>query len=100
MPPAPPSSRARPSACIPRRIWSWSQSARFWSNMRIGSPTASIRAVVREAYSDNPAHRAATVEALAKVRNLCCELGIVTPGSRRLWRAFGIWETSATVAPG
>jgi hypothetical protein len=56
------------------------------------------RAVVREAYSDNPAHRAATVEALGKVRNLCRELGIVTTGSRQLWRAFGIWETSATVS--
>ena len=56
------------------------------------------RAVVREAYSDNPAHRAATVEALGKVRNLCRDLGIVTAGSRKLWRAFGIWETSATVS--
>ena len=57
------------------------------------------RGVVREAYSNNPAHHAATVEALGKVRKLCRELGIVTSGSRALWRAFGIWEASATVSP-
>ena len=51
MPPAPPSACARPSACMPRRIWSWSQSARFCSSMRIGSPDASVRAAVREAFS-------------------------------------------------
>jgi hypothetical protein len=33
------------------------------------------------------------------VRKLCRELGIVTSGSRVLWRAFGIWEASATVSP-
>jgi hypothetical protein len=54
--------------------------------------------VVREAYSGNPAHQAETVAALRKVRNLCRELGIVTPGSRLLWRAFGIWEGSASVS--
>ena len=54
--------------------------------------------VVREAYSDNPAHQAETVAALRKVRNLCRELGIVTSGSRSLWRAFGIWEGSASVS--
>ena len=30
----------RPSACMPRRIWNGSQSARFCSNSRIGSPAA------------------------------------------------------------
>jgi hypothetical protein len=56
--------------------------------------------VVREAYTRNPAHRAATVEALRKVRALCRELDLVTPGPRRLWRGFGIWEASGTVASG
>jgi hypothetical protein len=40
MPRAPLSSRARSSACGPRRILSWSQSARSWSSMRTGSPAA------------------------------------------------------------
>jgi para-aminobenzoate N-oxygenase AurF len=56
------------------------------------------KSVVRAAYSDNAAHRAETVAALRKVRNLCHELGIVTSGSRLLWRAFGIWEASASVS--
>ena len=34
-----------------RRIWSWSQSARFWSMRRIGSPPGSVRAAAREAFS-------------------------------------------------
>jgi hypothetical protein len=48
--------------------------------------------VVRAAYTDNPAYRAETVEALRKVRNLCRDLGLVTRGPRALWRALGIWE--------
>jgi hypothetical protein len=50
--------------------------------------------VVRAAYTDNPAHRAETIEALRKVRNLCRELGLVTRRSERLWRALGIWEAT------
>jgi hypothetical protein len=49
------------------------------------------RAVLREAYVHNPAHRARTLAALAKVRALLEELEVVTPGSRRLWRWLGIW---------
>jgi hypothetical protein len=56
------------------------------------------RPVVRAAYSDNADHRAATVEALRKVRDLCRETGIVTAGSERLWRVLGIWEASASVS--
>jgi hypothetical protein len=48
--------------------------------------------VVAEAYTKNPRHRAATLEALQKVRALCQELGLLTPRSARLWRALGIWE--------
>jgi hypothetical protein len=54
--------------------------------------------VVREAYTENPAHRAATNEALRKVRTLCNELGIVTRRSRRLWQMLGIWESSVPAA--
>jgi len=31
-------------------------------------------------------------EALAKVRELCIEPGLVTPVSRRLWQVLGLWE--------
>jgi hypothetical protein len=47
--------------------------------------------VIREAYSHNPASRQYVVDSLRKVRELCVELGIVTPLSKQLWRAFGIW---------
>jgi hypothetical protein len=44
------------------------------------------KAVVAEAYSGNPVHRARTREALAKVRALFEELGLLTPGAARDWR--------------
>jgi hypothetical protein len=45
--------------------------------------------VVAEAYGRNPRHRAQTIEAIAKVRGLCCELGIAWPW---LWARLGIWD--------
>jgi hypothetical protein len=48
--------------------------------------------VVREAYVDNPQHRRDTVVSLRKVRRLARELDIVTPLSKRLWMALGIWD--------
>jgi hypothetical protein len=51
--------------------------------------------VVAEAYARNPRHRAETVEAIRKVRELCVELGIAWPG---LWRRLGIWEAPALTA--
>ena len=53
------------------------------------------REVIAEAYTRNPHHRARTVEALAKVRALCAELGIVAP---RLWRRLGIWSPQPAAA--
>ena len=54
------------------------------------------RSVIDEAYRKNPLHRENTRAALAKVRALCVELGLVTPLSQRLWRTLGIWaETPA-----
>ena len=50
------------------------------------------RAVMREAYGRNPVHRAKMREALGKVRDLCVELGLVTPVSRRLWQVLGLWD--------
>ena len=51
--------------------------------------------VVREAFTRNPVHRAAVMESLAGVRELCVELGIVTGGTRWLWRRLGIWDDGA-----
>jgi len=56
------------------------------------------RSVIREAYTRNPVHRARTLEALRKVRELCGELGLITPSASRLWRMLGIWEGSAAAA--
>lgn len=47
--------------------------------------------VMREAYDTNPRHRAQTVEAVAKVRKLCEELDIITPGTVKLWKAAHLW---------
>ncbi|MBM4244545.1 MAG: diiron oxygenase [Deltaproteobacteria bacterium] len=47
--------------------------------------------VLREAYDANPKHRAQTTEAVAKVRRLCQELDVVTPGTLKLWQAFHLW---------
>ena len=56
-------------------------------------------AVLREAYTHNPRHRERTLEALHKVRELLTEIGVVTPGSRRLWRWLGIWDATAPALP-
>jgi hypothetical protein len=53
-------------------------------------------AVVREAYTDNPAHRASTVEALRKVRELCIELGLMNKISRHLWHRLGLLPVAAS----
>jgi hypothetical protein len=47
------------------------------------------RAVVDEAFTDNPAYRQVTAASLAKVRALMHELDLVTPRTRLLWRALG-----------
>lgn len=53
------------------------------------------RAVLAEAYRHNPVHRARTLEALGKVRELLDELGLVTPGAARVWRAVGLRPAAA-----
>ena len=55
------------------------------------------KAVIREAYTRNPRHREKTLEALRKIRERLVEIGVVTPGSQRLWRWLGIWQMPATV---
>lgn len=48
------------------------------------------RAVLHEAYRDNPRHRERTLAAVAKVRELAEELGLVTPYSGVLWSWLGL----------
>lgn len=49
------------------------------------------RDVVRTAYHGNATHQQHTKDAVRKVRRLAREIGIVGPGSKRIWKAFGIW---------
>ncbi len=51
------------------------------------------RAVVAEAYTRNPEHRRKTIVALAKVRELCAELGLVTAWSQPIWKTQAIWAS-------
>jgi hypothetical protein len=51
--------------------------------------------VIDAAYGPGSIAREQTQASLRKVRSLLVELGLVTPFSRRLWKAFGIWEESA-----
>jgi len=53
------------------------------------------RDVVAEAFTNNPAQRASVTASLAKVRDLCVELGLVTPWIRPVWRALRIDTVAA-----
>jgi hypothetical protein len=48
--------------------------------------------VVREAYTDNPAHAATAREAVRSARQVIQRAGLAPAATRWLWRAFGIWE--------
>jgi hypothetical protein len=48
--------------------------------------------VVRQAYVDNDGHKQKTRDAVRKVRELCREIGLVNPVSRRVWSVLGIWD--------
>lgn len=47
-------------------------------------------AVIDEAYTDNPVHRELLVAALAKIRALCTELGLLNADTEPLWRDAGL----------
>jgi hypothetical protein len=51
--------------------------------------------VIAEAYGPGSPARANVQASLRKVRNLLDELGLITPVSKRLWKAFGIWEQAS-----
>ena len=48
------------------------------------------KSALHEAYRANPEHRSRIQDALAKVRDLCSELEILTPPFDRLWYRMGI----------
>ncbi|HEV3354087.1 MAG TPA: diiron oxygenase [Acidimicrobiales bacterium] len=56
------------------------------------------RSVIKEAYDDNPQARQFVKDSIRKVRNLCIELRIITPVSKLLWKAFGIWDEPSAAA--
>ncbi len=46
---------------------------------------------VLRAANRSPAGRALLTDAVAKVRKLCGELGLLTPAGKAMWKAWGIW---------
>ncbi len=52
--------------------------------------------VLTEAYGPGTPSRDEVRASLRKVRTLLTELGLVTPMSKRMWKAFGIWEDTPT----
>jgi hypothetical protein len=50
------------------------------------------RATLRQVYR-HPDNRAEMLASLRKVRSLCDELGLVTPVTRPVWKALGIWQS-------
>ena len=54
------------------------------------------RRVAEEAFVKGETVRRLTVDGLRPVRDLCVELGIVTPAWVPLWRALGVWETAGS----
>ena len=55
------------------------------------------KSVIREAFDKNPEAQQFVRDSIRKVRNLCVELGIITPISKQLWKAFGIWNEDPPV---
>ncbi len=53
------------------------------------------QAVIDEAYGPGTPSRQQVRDSLRKVRALLVDLGLVTPVSRRLWKAFDIWDEPA-----
>jgi hypothetical protein len=53
------------------------------------------QSVIDEAYTNNEEFRLDAAKSLTKVRRLCRELGLITPVTKRLWMARGIWLEDA-----
>ncbi|GIH60766.1 AurF N-oxygenase family protein [Microbispora siamensis] len=76
------------------------------ARIMLSPPGSMIRAfripddVVREVYVDNPETAAQTRDSVSRTRELCADLGMMNPVSRRLWRAMGIWDEPKAQARG
>jgi hypothetical protein len=57
------------------------------------------RAVIAEAYTRDPRHRADTAASLAKVRKLCVELGLTGAPYRFLWKLLRLGDPAADRRP-
>jgi hypothetical protein len=62
-------------------------------------PPASLRdrfaipsSVVREAWTENEDHAGDLLRGTAPIRDLCLELGVITPRTKWIWRRLGIWD--------
>jgi hypothetical protein len=55
--------------------------------------------VIRQAYGPGTASRQQMRDSLRKVRSLLVDLGLVTAMSKRLWRAFDIWDDAEPSGP-
>ncbi|WP_080036222.1 AurF N-oxygenase family protein [[Actinomadura] parvosata] len=55
--------------------------------------------VVAEVYLRNPAARQEIRDSVGKTRELCAEIGLINPLTRRVWQLMGIWEDAAPSAP-
>lgn len=50
--------------------------------------------VLHEAYGNNPENRTEVVSSIRRVRKLCEDLGLLSPGYRRLWRVLGLEDAA------
>ena len=58
----------------------------IYEQQREVTVVGTVQDVVAEAFTRSATHRAFVMQSLAKVRELCVELGLVTPWTRRFWQ--------------
>ncbi|NBE92976.1 diiron oxygenase [Nonomuraea sp. KC401] len=67
------------------------------ARIMLAPPGALIRhfkipvSVVSEVYVRNPAAKQEIRDSIGKTRDLCAEIGLINPLTRRIWRLMGIW---------
>ncbi|MEO3885550.1 diiron oxygenase [Nonomuraea sp. B5E05] len=67
------------------------------ARIMLAPPGALIRhfkiplSVVSEIYLRNPAAKQEIRDSIGKTRELCAEIGLINPLTRRIWRLMGIW---------
>ncbi|MEV2267341.1 AurF N-oxygenase family protein [Nonomuraea africana] len=69
----------------------------FMARIMLAPPGPMVRAfkippqVVKEVYSGSAEAQAEIRDSVGKTRELCAELGLINPVTRRIWKAMGIW---------